>query len=195
MFTPLPTNQVALLLSDTLVTALAAHRQDPDSYAPAYNGESVGLDLYNAGPKLIIPPMSKLSKYANMGRIVEQRKGLTWLDFPEEARTLVAKKFMQTGIRAVIPRGYGGFIWERGSITKTPIKCRAGVIDPGYTGYIFVNVVNVSQVPFVLEAGAKSPFQLVIQKINTNFKTVNEKEFAELSANSARQTGMVGSSD
>ena len=44
-------------------------------------------------------------------------------------------------------------------ITKTPLKVRAGVIDRGYTGEIFVNAVNVSQNEFTLQQHQKLPFQ------------------------------------
>jgi len=188
-------DQVALLLSDTLVAALKADSVEPGDYRPAYGGESVGLDLYNAGPRIVIPPMEKLSKYAELEAQEELENLATWLDYPERARKLVGKKLMPTGIKSVIPRGYGAFVYGRGSVTKTPAIHRAGVIDPGYTGEIFVNIVNVSKVPFVLEAGAKSPFQLVVQKVTTDFTTVTAEEFEQLSSNAARQDGKIGSSD
>ena len=188
-------NQVALLLSDTLVTALVADGIDPQTYGPAYDGESVGLDLYNAGPRIVVPAMEKLSKYGELELDPELPNPVNWLDFPERARKAVAKKLMPTGIRSVIPRGYGAFVYGRGSVTKTPVFHRAGVIDPGYTGEIFVNIVNASGVPYVLEAGAKSPFQLVIQRVTTDFRTVDADEFEQLSSESSRREGKIGSSD
>jgi len=190
-----PQAHVALLLSDALVAALQVDNIEPQNYRPAYGGESVGLDLYNAGPKIVIPPMEKLSKYAELEAQEELENLATWLDYPERARKLVAKQLMPTGIKSVISEGYGAFVYGRGSVTKTPVTHRAGVIDPGYTGEIFVNIINVSKVPYVLEAGAKSPFQLVVQKVTTNFTTVTAERFKELSSNATRQAGKIGSSD
>ena len=87
-----------------------------ESYAPAYGGESAGLDLYNSGPSITIKPVSDFS-YQN-------------------------KILIPTGLRIIVPEGYVALIQERGSITKTPLKVRAGVIDRGYTGEIFVNAVK-----------------------------------------------------
>ena len=95
-----------------------------ESYAPAYSGESAGLDLYNSGPSVTIKPVSDFS-YQN-------------------------KILIPTGLRVIVPEGYVALIQERGSITKTPLKVRAGVIDRGYTGEIFVNAVNVSQNEFTI---------------------------------------------
>jgi dUTPase len=186
---------VHILLSSTLKESLAAEGIKPEDYRPAYDGESVGLDLYNAGPRIVIPPVGKLRSFADLEADPELPNPQTWLDMPEAARKAIFKRLVPTGVKSVIPRGYVGIIMERGSVTKTPVKIRAGVIDPGYTGEIFVNMVNVSDVPFVLEAGAKTPFQLVIQRVTTKFQTVDAAEYNELTGTSNRQEGQIGSSD
>ena len=194
-------NNVTITLSAPLRAILIANNINPNNYKPAYNGESIGLDLYNAGPTILIKSIGNpsdlndrfLAYYLRKRNMLLEK--LTWLDLPLTWRTNKAKILMPTGIRAIIPPGYGGFIEERGSITKTPLKVRAGVIDPGYTGEIFVNMINTSSAPFYLEAGAKSPFQLVIKKVMTSFNIVNNTEFEHLSTNSNRKENKIGSSD
>jgi dUTPase len=191
----LTTNETKLLLCKRLQAVLASNGVLPENYSPAYDGESVGLDLYNVGERIIIPPVGKLRNFAELEADPEKPNPSTWLDFPEGARSAIFKRLVPTGVKAIIPRGYGGFIYERGSVIKSPLKVRAGVIDPGYTGEIFVNMINVSDVPYVLEAGEKTPFQLVIQKVTTNFTVIDAEEFITLTSTSLRQENQVGSSD
>tara|TARA_Y100001938_G_scaffold102266_1_gene139732 strand:- start:393 stop:983 length:591 start_codon:yes stop_codon:yes gene_type:complete len=194
-------NNVTITLSAPLRAILIANNINPNNYKPAYDGESIGLDLYNTGSRIPIKPIGNRSNSNDKILAYCLRKQdmllerLTWSDLPLTWRTNKAKILMPTGIRAIIPPGYGGFIEERGSITKTPLKIRAGVIDPGYTGEIFVNMINTSSLPFYLEAGAKSPFQLVIKKVTTSFNIVSDIEFERLSTNSNRKENKIGSSD
>ena len=94
-----------------------------------------------------------------------------------------------------MPAGWVALIQERGSITKTPLKVRAGVIDPSYTGEVFVNCVNLSTKPWEIPQASKLPFQLVIVRASTNFKHVSPEEYSELTQSSTRKHGMIGSSD
>lgn len=135
-------------------------------YTPAYNGESVGLDLYNVGPEMTLSPKS--------------------FDFG---------KFIPTGLHVSIPRGYVGLLSERGSVTKTKLKLRAGVIDPGYTGEIFVNLVNVGTLSEIIKPYQKLPVQLVVVKCSNDFTVLEKEEYLKLTSDSSRQEGQVGSSD
>lgn len=186
---------INMLLSAELIEILNAEYDSYKSYAPAYDGESVGLDLFNAGPDIVIPPAQSLINSNSFWLGANMSNPARWLDIHEEARKSLFKRLMPTGVFLNIPRGYGGFIMERGSITKTPLKVRAGVIDPGYTGEVFVNMVNVAPVSCVIPSGAKSPFQLVIKKVSTSFNIVDAGEFEALTSNHNRKDGKIGSSD
>ena len=140
-----------------------------ESYAPAYSGESAGLDLYNSGPSVTIKPVK---------------------DFTYQNKVLIP-----TGLRIIVPEGYVALIQERGSITKTPLKVRAGVIDRGYTGEIFVNAVNVSQNEYTLQQHQKLPFQLVVVKCDNHFQEIKKEEYLNLTSENLRKDGIVGSSD
>jgi len=144
---------------------------DPSTYGAAYEGESAGLDLYNMGEKITLYGRNK------------------WTAFGEQT------SLIPTGVRIKIPPGYVGLIKERGSIVKTGLTVRAGVLDPGYTGEVFVNLINVGERDTSVETGAKLPVQLIVTPCENNFNVVNYAQFLEDNTNSKRQEGQVGSSD
>ncbi len=158
---------INLYINDKLKSILKDKNIDVKDYVPAYNGESAGLDLYNTAPTFFIRPTTKSSQ----------------------------KVLIPTGVKVHIPNGYVGLIQERGSITKTPLKVRAGVIDTGYTGEIFINCVNVSSDAWQMSKGQKMPFQLIVVKCDNEFNVISEEEYLNLSKASQRKEGMVGSSD
>ena len=146
---------------------------DIKDYLPAYNGESAGLDLYNSGSSINIMPSS--SKY------ITKEPNL--------------KVLIPTGLKISIPKGYVGLVQERGSIIKTPLKVRAGVIDSGYTGEIFINCINVGTKDYRIQENEKLPFQLVVIKCDNEYNIVTEDDYLKSTAMSARKDGKVGSSD
>ena len=157
---------VAVLPSSRLVELLSSQNIGPTDYRPAYGGESVGLDLYcTAEP------------------VLKQIVG-------EEFTTNI-----DVGIRVVIPRGYVGLIMDRGSIGKTALTRRAGVIDPGYTGPVFANLFGSHQALKKIAVGDKLPVQLVIVACNTAFDIVDADHFDQITQHSARKEGAIGSSD
>ena len=165
---------VNICLSDDLRSALEVNKINPESeYLPAYGGESAGLDLYNCGPTIDI----RSSRDIQSGSLAPQ------------------KVLIPTGIRIDVPRGYVALVQERGSVTKTPLKVRAGVIDSGYTGEIFVNCVNVGPDVYTIYARQKLPFQVVVVKCDNQFKVVSEQEYLDLTSTAQRKDGQVGSSD
>lgn len=159
---------INICLSKKLIEILDKKGIKQKDYIPAYNGESAGLDLYNCDEDIIIQPMT--SSFNNSCLI-------------------------PTGVKINIPNDYVALIQERGSITKTPLKLRAGVIDSGFTGEIFINCINTSSDSFTLRKETKLPFQIVVVKCDNNFKVVDEEEYINLSNKSRRQQGQVGSSD
>lgn len=164
-----------------------------DVLVPAYSGESAGLDLYNAGPDIEIQPI--LTKgWADSLELLKQNNYL-FDELPENVRKIVYKTLMPTGIKVQIPVGYVGLITERGSVVKTPLKVRAGVIDPGYKGEVFVNCINLCDRPFIIKAGEKTPFQLLVIKCDNQFSICDEDAYLQATTDSKRQGGQIGSSD
>lgn len=153
-------------LSDTL----NLQHIDVQDYIPAYNGESAGLDLYNAsGSDITI--------------------------YPADYKETTNNYLIPTGLKILVPKGYVALIQERGSVIKTDLKVRAGVIDHGYTGEIFVNCINTGHSAHKINKNSKLPFQIIVVKCDNEFKVISEKEYLSLSNNSSRKEGQVGSSD
>jgi dUTP pyrophosphatase len=159
-----------IYISEELRSVLTHNDINPDTgYTPAYGGESAGLDLFNCSDDVIVKPQT--GEY-------------------NSERTLIS-----TGLRLFVPLGYVALIQERGSITKTPLKVRAGVIDSGYTGEVFVNCINTSSQEYTIEKNSKLPFQIVIVKCDNQFDVISQEEYINLSQSSRRGDGKIGSSD
>ena len=160
---------INIYLMESLKFTLKVNNIDVKDYIPAYNGESAGLDLFNAGDHVTILPQSVL---------------------PKNNKLLIG-----TGLKLRVPKGYVALVQERGSITKTPLKVRAGVIDSGYTGEVFVNLINTGSEEYTLDSNIKLPVQIVVVKCDNEFEVVSEEEYLNLSRDSSRKEGKVGSSD
>ena len=160
---------INICLMESLKHALKVNNIDVNDYTPAYNGESAGLDLFNSGECVKILPQSTLHKNT--------------------------KLLIGTGLKMQVPKGYVAIIQERGSITKTPLKVRAGVIDSGYTGEVFVNLINTGSEEYTLDSNIKLPVQVIVVKCDNEFVVVNEDEYLDITLSSRRKSGKVGSSD
>ena len=160
---------INICLMDSLKFALEVNKINLKDYVPAYNGESAGLDLFNAGNQVTILPQS---------------------DVPKNNKLLIG-----TGLKMRVPKGYVALVKERGSITKTPLKVRAGVVDSGYTGEVFVNLINTGSESYTLDSNIKLPVQIIVVKCDNKFNVVNEEEYNNTTISSKRKEGKVGSSD
>jgi dUTPase len=162
---------IPMTLSPALIEVLATHNIKPEDYKPAYGGESVGLDLFYTGDKTItILGQDHYDKITSASPI---------------------KPLIPTGVRMALPKGYVCFVCDRGSISKTSLIRRAGVVDPGYTGEIFVNLFGHG----TINPGDKLPAQLVVIKAETDYNTVSLEDFEKLTADSQRGDGKTGSTD
>jgi dUTPase len=159
-----------ILISPQLRNVLDFHHVT--QYGPAYQGESVGLDLYYTGDQV-----------------------LSW-DVGEHHATLDGKqvRLIPTGLRIKLAPNMVGLLLERGSVIKTPFVKRAGVIDPGYTDEIFVNLASLGS-PYILRPGDKLPVQLVVVPCDNQFTEVTQSEWTTLTSTAKRGDGKVGSSN
>jgi dUTP pyrophosphatase len=57
-----------------------------------------------------------------------------------------------TGLSVVLPNGYWLRLAERGSTAKYGLSLRAGIVDTGYRGEIFVALTNTSDKNIVFNA-------------------------------------------
>lgn len=80
-----------------------------------------------------------------------------------------------TGIAIAIPTGYVGLAWDKGGIShKGGIKSLGGVLDTGYTGEIFMGVINLSDKPYTFEKGHKVGQMILQEKIHAEFVEVDD---------------------
>jgi dUTP pyrophosphatase len=165
------TEPIKLCLTEQGAKVLHAQGITPETYGTAYAGESAGLDLYNCGEEVTIPGRTK------------------WSVFEEPAIMI------STGIKISVPPGYVGLVKERGSILNTGLTIRGGVIDSGYTGEVFVNLVNVGNRDTIIPLGLKLPLQLVVVSCLREFEVISNLKFLDETSGSRRQAGQVGSSD
>lgn len=164
---------IPLKLNNTLRKILKEkYQMEVTDYQPAYAGESIGLDLYYAG---------------NTTLTLEGRY--------DKTNNRNDKVLIPTGVHVALPCGYRAAIRDRGSISKTNLIRRAGEIDPGYTGEIFVNLAVLNGEKCTINPGDKLPVQLIITKVETNFQIVDDTEYAKLTQDAQRGSGKVGSSD
>ena len=165
---------IPFTLTPQLSVILGSYEIAPESYKPAYNGESAGLDLYNAGPDIAIPGCTNPD---------EQGILATW------------KTLIPTGVKIALPPNTVALLRERGSIVKTSLSLRAGVIDPGYTGEIFVNMINMSSEPVLILSGQKLPVQLVVVPFLSNYTLLDNSSYDKFTSVSSRGDNKIGSSD
>ena len=164
---------IKIKISSKLRDILVKNDIDPfTGYRPAYDGESVGLDLFYAGDKTLT---------------IEGRYDRT---FGKTDKVLIP-----TGVHMALPKSYVCFIKDRGSISKTNVVRRAGVVDPGYTDELFVNLATLDGKPCIIKPGGKLPVQLVVVKAETNYEVVSDEEYDALVASAKRKENKVGSSD
>jgi len=163
-------DNIKLGITDMCAQVLHAYGIKPETYGPAYDGESVGLDLYNCGPEVTIYGRNK------------------WVAFDEKG------VLIPTGIKIALPPNTVALLKERGSITKSGLFVRAGVIDPGYTDEVFVNLVNLGEKDTTVPTGARLPIQMIVMSCYTRFSVVSSLEYLEETKNAKRMTGKIDSS-
>lgn len=72
---------------------------------------------------------------------------------------------IKTGIKLAIPFGYVGLIWDKGSLAKQGLHTLAGVVDAGYRGEIFVDLINLNTNDYIIKVGQKIA-QILIQPVS-----------------------------
>jgi dUTP pyrophosphatase len=97
------------------------------------------------------------------------------------------QKLVDTGVAVKIPRGFGGFIYNRSSQGKKGITIphSVGVIDSDYRGTLRVLLKNIGEDPYKIEVGDRIA-QLVIQPVQLF-------DFKDIWNDTTRGTGGFGS--
>lgn len=76
------------------------------------------------------------------------------------------QKLVDTGVAIKIPPGFAGFIYNRSSQGRRGISIphSVGVIDADYRGNLKVVLKNISEDPYLIQAGDRIA-QLVVQRV------------------------------
>lgn len=98
-----------------------------------------------------------------------------------EAKTLPpgCRSLIPTGLRINLPAGAVGYVCPRsGMAAKNGITVlnAPGVIDPGYTGEIFVNLINLSAYPYAIYRGDRIAQLIIHQTVDVDWQHVTEFE-------------------
>ena len=65
-----------------------------------------------------------------------------------------SKALISTGLRVAVPKGHGGFVWDKSGIAvKNHIKTMAGVIDSNYRGELKVALTNLGSESYKIKKG------------------------------------------
>ncbi len=80
-------------------------------------------------------------------------------------------KLISTGISVAIPNGYFGLIRPRSGLAKSNniTLCSSGVIDSGYRGEIFVQLINHGPVPYEIKQGDRIAQLLVLPVVQVEW--------------------------
>ena len=96
------------------------------------------------------------------------------------------RHLIPTGIRLEIPQGYWASIEARSSTSKQSLIVPKGVIDEGYRGELFAQIINVGTEAVHIKHGDRL-IQLIIHK--RNIKDFEIREVDELSESERGETG------
>lgn len=97
------------------------------------------------------------------------------------------------GVKVVIPEGYALVAFNRSSVAaKRRLILGACVIDEGYRGEIFLNLINLTKERVKVFYGEKVVQSILLPISSENLHEISEKEFSEVE-NTARGEGGFGS--
>lgn len=91
------------------------------------------------------------------------------------------------GFALEFPEGYGGFVMDKGSISKAGLKVLGGVYDAGYRGEYNTHLINLSKEPYTVKKGDKVGQLVIMPVVIATFEVVDEL------TDSSRGTGRFGS--
>lgn len=96
------------------------------------------------------------------------------------------RRLLPTGIRIELPEGYWASIEARSSTSRLGLIVPKGVIDEGYRGEMFAQIMNVGNEPVTIHDGDRI-IQLILHK--RHIKDFNIIEVDELSASERGEAG------
>lgn len=97
-----------------------------------------------------------------------------------------------TGLRINLPAGTVGYVCPRSGLAVKhgiTVLNAPGVIDPGYTGEIFVNLINLDEYSYVILEGDRIAQLIVHQTVDVDWQHVIKLESTERGDHGHGSTG------
>lgn len=97
-----------------------------------------------------------------------------------------------TGLRINLPAGTVGYVCPRSGLAAKhgiTVLNAPGVIDPGYTGEIFVNLINLDEYPYMILEGDRIAQLIIHQTVDVDWQQVSEFEETQRGNNGHGSTG------
>jgi len=111
-----------------------------------------------------------------------------------DAKTLAPgqRALIPTGLRINLPAGAGGYVCPRSGLAAKrgiTVLNAPGVIDPGYTGEIFVNLINLGSESYTVQRGDRVAQLIIHQTVDVDWQHVTEFEETQRGAHGHGSTG------
>ena len=120
-------------------------------------------------------PLMKVAKYGDVGLDIP----IAFKDRGEITINPGERYLAPTDIRIEIPYSHWAAIEARSSTSKQSLIVPKGVIDPGYRGELFAQIINVGNKPVTIHHGDRL-IQLILHKNEVNnFEIVEADELSE----------------
>ncbi len=119
-------------------------------------------------------------------------EGDAGLDLYADEEVLLAPHIhlsIKTGIKLAVPLGYVGLVWDKGGLAKQGLHTIAGVVDAGYRGEVFVDLLNLGSNDYVVKAGQKIA-QILIQPVSLLEVSEGQVNQSERGANCLGSSGL-----
>ena len=110
------------------------------------------------------------------------------------AKTLAPgqRALIPTGLRINLPAGTVGYVCPRSGLAAKhgiTVLNAPGVIDPGYTGEIFVNLINLDEFPYMILEGDKIAQLIIHNTVDVDWQRIVELEETQRGHNGHGSTG------
>lgn len=102
------------------------------------------------------------------------------------------RALIPTGLRINLPPNTVGYVCPRSGIAakhRVTVLNAPGVIDPGYTGEILVNLINHGEYPYMIHRGERIAQLIIHHAVDVDWQHVTEFEETQRGNNGHGSTG------
>lgn len=103
------------------------------------------------------------------------------------------RALISTGLHIGLPPGTVGYVCPRSGIAakhRVTVLNAPGVIDPGYTGEILVNLINHGEYPYMIYRGERIAQLIIHQTVEVDWQHVTELDETQRGNNGHGSTGV-----